>query len=299
MTGVGVLVHGFPADAGLGSIARRIEDLGYDSVWSGDHLLKTTDGLVACAAFAAATEHVTVGTAVYLPQLRGPVAVARMLATVAAAGAAGRFVFGVGAGGDVPAEFEVTGVDIHRRGALLDAFLDRARTLFEEDPTFVDHGALPTVWAGGRSPRALRRGLEHGEGFAPYLVTVEQFSALAEQVPAERAGFQLAPNLLIAIDTDEQTGSAAAAAARPFDLPPELVAKHVITGSPAACAARLAEYVEAGATHLILNLGVGPEAKDRQLAVMAEEIVPLLHATPESVPGRPVSAPERRTQHDG
>jgi alkanesulfonate monooxygenase SsuD/methylene tetrahydromethanopterin reductase-like flavin-dependent oxidoreductase (luciferase family) len=280
MTEVGVLVNGFPRTDSLGSIARAVEGLGFDSIWSGDHVLSTVDGLVACAAFAAATERIRIGTAVYLPHLRPAPAVARMLATVEAAGARGRFTFGVGVGGDVPAEFDVLGVDIRRRGALLDDSLDALHRFFEEDDSFLDHGAFPPVWTGGRSVAALRRGLRMGCGFAPYLVTLEQFRCLQADIPAdaEQRGFESAANLLVAVDTAFESGADAALRGRPFELSPELITKHVISGNPTECASRLNEYVMAGARHLIVNLAVAPDAKHEQLAVIAEEILPVLHA---------------------
>jgi alkanesulfonate monooxygenase SsuD/methylene tetrahydromethanopterin reductase-like flavin-dependent oxidoreductase (luciferase family) len=278
MTDVGVLVHGFPEGHSLPSIAREIEGAGFDSVWSGDHILSTVDGLVACAALGAATERIRVGTAVYLPHLRPVPAVARMLATLNAAGLGERFTFGVGVGGDVPAEFELLDVNVRRRGALLDATLEGLRHHFEADDDFVDHGTFPPVWTGGRSVPALRRGLREGCGFAPYLVTVEQFSALRSEIPAaaEQEGFELAVNLLVAVDSPSERGVVAAQRRRPYGLAPDLVAKHVISGSPAECVARIQEYVAAGARHVLLNLAVEADAKHRQLELIAQEMLPTL-----------------------
>lgn len=278
MTEVGVLVHGFPEGDSLPSIAREIEQAGFDSIWSGDHILSTVDGLVACAALGAATERIRVGTAVYLPHLRPVLAVARMLATVDASGLRERFTFGVGVGGDVPAEFELLDVNIRRRGALLDAALDGLRHLFEADGAFVDHGPFPPVWTGGRSIPALRRGLRAGCGFAPYLVTVDQFSALRSEIPAsaEGQGFELAVNLMVAVDTRTERGVDAAQRRRPYGLAPDLVAKHVISGSPSECVARIQEYVAAGARHVLLNLAVEADGKHGQVELIAQEVLPSL-----------------------
>jgi alkanesulfonate monooxygenase SsuD/methylene tetrahydromethanopterin reductase-like flavin-dependent oxidoreductase (luciferase family) len=215
---------------------------------------------------------------VYLPHLRPAVTVARMLATLNAAGLAGRFTFGAGVGGDIPAEFDAVGLDIARRGLALDLSLESIRACFEADAGFSDHGPFPPLWLGGRSIKALHRALRLGSGFAPYLVTLDQYRALRQEIPATavQAGFKTAVLLLIAVDTARSPGREAASRAKPFSLPPHLLDRHLITGPAPECARQLSAYAAAGVDHIILNLAVPPESKHEQLELIAQEVVPLL-----------------------
>lgn len=64
--------------------ARLAERLGFDSVWAGDSPVTRprADPLMVLAAVAAATERITLGTAVLLAGLRHPVLLAHQLATL-------------------------------------------------------------------------------------------------------------------------------------------------------------------------------------------------------------------------
>jgi alkanesulfonate monooxygenase SsuD/methylene tetrahydromethanopterin reductase-like flavin-dependent oxidoreductase (luciferase family) len=87
-------------------VARRVEELGLDSIWLYDHL-QTRDGnpdrVLECwtslAALARETAHVRLGQIVTCSLYRNPGLLAQMAATVDAA-SGGRVVVGVGAGWD-------------------------------------------------------------------------------------------------------------------------------------------------------------------------------------------------------
>jgi probable F420-dependent oxidoreductase len=88
---------------------RLIEELGFDVVTVPDHL---TDGLppplIACAAIAAASARVRIGTLVLNNDLRHPAVLAREAAMLAEL-SGGRFELGLGAG-YAKAEYERTGI---------------------------------------------------------------------------------------------------------------------------------------------------------------------------------------------
>src|SRR5579885_725037 len=114
--------------------AELAEALGYDSVWVGDHVLWYTpspDPAVVLGAIAARTSRVRIGTAVMLVALRPPVVVAKQAATLDYL-SGGRFVLGVGVGGENRREFENTGIDVHERGARLDESLQIIRALWTQ-----------------------------------------------------------------------------------------------------------------------------------------------------------------------
>ena len=91
----------------LRSVIAKIEALGIDHVCVGDHVTfkggRGYDGLVQSTAIGAVSTSIDVHTAVYLLPLRHPVPVARQVMSRAQL-TGGRFVFGVGLGGDDRAE---------------------------------------------------------------------------------------------------------------------------------------------------------------------------------------------------
>jgi alkanesulfonate monooxygenase SsuD/methylene tetrahydromethanopterin reductase-like flavin-dependent oxidoreductase (luciferase family) len=93
--------------AALSDFVACVEATGIDRVCVGDHVTfgggRGFDGLVHATALAVLSRRLVVETAVYLLPLRHPVPVARQVASLAAL-APGRLLFGVGLGGDDPAE---------------------------------------------------------------------------------------------------------------------------------------------------------------------------------------------------
>jgi alkanesulfonate monooxygenase SsuD/methylene tetrahydromethanopterin reductase-like flavin-dependent oxidoreductase (luciferase family) len=113
-----------------------LEQLGYDSVWSGEHLLyhgPTLDALVVLAAFAARSERLKVGSSVMLLPLRPPALVAKAAATLDIL-SGGRLILGVGVGGEYPPEFEALGIPITERGARADEALRILKLLWTGEP---------------------------------------------------------------------------------------------------------------------------------------------------------------------
>src|SRR5262249_19018990 len=92
----------------------EVEASGLDRIWGRDHVSSRGgqgyEGLLQTAVLSALTRTITVQTAVYLLPLRHPVPVARQVASIAEM-VPGRFVFGVGVGGDDRQEPANCGVD--------------------------------------------------------------------------------------------------------------------------------------------------------------------------------------------
>src|SRR5882762_10201762 len=82
--------------------AEQAEELGYDSLWAGDHIvfhIPRYEIFTTLAAVAARTRRVTIGPGVLLLCLRNPVHVAQAIATLEHL-SQGRLLFGVGVGGE-------------------------------------------------------------------------------------------------------------------------------------------------------------------------------------------------------
>ena len=83
--GSGQLVGGAPVPAVFRRIAVRAEELGYDSLWAGDHISfrnPILDVVVALSTFAAVTERITLGAGIVLLPLRHPSVVAKEFASL-------------------------------------------------------------------------------------------------------------------------------------------------------------------------------------------------------------------------
>src|SRR3954464_1461874 len=103
-------------------LARRAEDVGYDSIWVGDHLIyDLPDGSTrgpyeawtTLAAIAAVTERVEIGPLVASTGFHAPAMLAKLAATVDAV-SQGRLIMGLGAGWN-RREFDAFGFPYDRR----------------------------------------------------------------------------------------------------------------------------------------------------------------------------------------
>jgi len=172
--------------------ARRMEALGYDSLWASDHvvipysiasrypynptgdfpLAPTTsflEPLVALGLVAGVTERVRLGTTVLVLPHRHPVLAAKMLATLDHL-APGRVILGAGVGW-MKEEIELFGVPYERRGAWSDEAIRVMKACWRDERVSYRgvapkpaQGTIP-VWIGGHTPRALRRVAELGDGW--------------------------------------------------------------------------------------------------------------------------------------
>ena len=187
--------HELPgAAAGLRDYAAKVEAAGIDRLFTGDHVTfwggQGFDGLLTATALAVAAPRLTVQTAVYLLPLRHPVPVARQVATLARL-APGRLVFGVGLGGEDPAELRACGVDPATRGRRMDEALAVLRPLLAGAEVTLDGDffrldrvrILPAprppvpVVIGGRSDAALRRVGRYGDGWLGLWVSPARYAS--------------------------------------------------------------------------------------------------------------------------
>lgn len=177
---------------GRRAIVDLADDAGLDHLGFGDHVSFHTgagaDGILAAAGPLAISDRLSTNTAVYLLPLRHPMPVARQLADIGAM-APGRFVFGVGIGGEDPHEIETCGVDPRTRGRRMDEALEIVRQLLSGAAVDFDgeHFALenariapsPTVpipiIVGGRSDAAIRRAGRLGDGWFGIWVSADRY----------------------------------------------------------------------------------------------------------------------------
>jgi probable F420-dependent oxidoreductase len=280
--GSGQHVEGAPEPEFFRAVAQRAEAAGYDSIWAGDHISYRNpilDVTVALSTFAAVTERITIGAAIVLLPLRHPSLVAKAFSSLDFV-SGGRVVLGVGVGGEGPKDFEAVGVPVSERGARTDEAMRALRELFRGGPAsfagrfFAFEGVEiepapaqpggPPLWVGGRSEAALRRAGRLGDGWIPIWVSAERFGRSLPQVRrhAEEAGRNpeaIVPAVVLPAHVDDDGERARREILAHLSqryagrFEPHVVERYCLAGTPAECAARVREYVDAGARHLVFN----------------------------------------------
>jgi probable F420-dependent oxidoreductase len=289
----------------LVSLVELVDRCGYDSLWVGDHIsfaVPILDPLLQLAQAAVVSRRLTLGTSVYLLPLRHPATTAKQIATLDHL-TEGRFIFGVGIGGEFPQEYELAGVSRVERGPRLAESVSVLRKLWSGRP--VSHAGRfygpfsdvamqpppwqaggPPIWIAGRSDAALRRVGRIGEGYLSYVVTPDMYrtalakiAEAAEATGRELASFGTGHLLFVRLDeTYEQALDVAAATlsiryGMDFRKP---AARYCALGTPQQAVERIREFYAAGLRHLILDL-LGPyEQRHRQIEQFSAEAMPLL-----------------------
>lgn len=258
--------------ADIAAAAIHLERIGAETIWAGDHLAFHTpmlDSTIALATAAAVTSTSSIGTCVQLIALRNPAWAAKQIATLQAV-SRGRFVLGVGVGGENPAEWSAAGVPLRERGRRTDVVLGALPDLLGGHPTHLGHpydldvpallpaATMPPVWVGGRSDASMRRAARFGDGWLAMWVDERRVAAararldelaLAEGRPPARIG------MLVFLHVGGSTAERDAAGhfvGTQYRLPFEKVSRYVPVGDLDEVASHLAGLVEAGVDELVL-----------------------------------------------
>ena len=263
------------------ALARAAEQVGFDSLWVGDHLLYRDperapwDVWTLLAGLAAVTERVTLGPLVACTAFARPGVLARTAAAVDEL-SGGRLVLGLGSGWNED-EFRAFGVPYDRRvSRFVEAFEIIRRLLAGERVTFAgeferveDALLLPPpartvpLMIGANGPRMLATTLPHVDAwntwFDDFGNTPEGFAALSAAIgeAAERAGrdpaaIERSACVLVVLDR----------AAGERELPAGMPA---LEGTPEQVADGLRAFAQAGADEVILVASPITEASIRRL----------------------------------
>ena len=281
-----------------------VEETGMTTLAVGDHLAfaqPIDDSLMGLAMVATLSKKITIATSVYLLPLRHPGLVAKQTNTLARM-APGRFIFGVGVGGEFPGEFAFAGIPHSERGARLDEGIDVLRKLWRGEPVAHDGKFYqfpetqlqpppepvggPPIWVGGRSKAAFRRAAHRCDGWISYVVTPDQYRDGLDAIAREygQSGRDLktygtAHLLFVRLaDTYEQAFTDAnALLSKRYAMDFSRATKrYVALGSPQDVAAKLSEFHKAGVRHFEFDFLGTPEERIIQTRRFASEVRPLL-----------------------
>ena len=215
MTNVGICLLMTQHDFDIVGLARKVDELGFGSLWAPEHgvvpadfsvgasgaasgapsvyadgrINQIIDPLVFLAAAAAATKSVRLGTGICLVPERNPIRLAKEVATLDLV-SGGRFVFGIGAGW-LQGEAEVLGADFPRRWRQTREYVNAMKELWTS-PVSEFHGRWvdfppiicdpkpvqkphPPVMIGGELTRAAQRVADYGDGWLPRARTTSAY----------------------------------------------------------------------------------------------------------------------------
>ena len=272
-------------------MARTAEEVGFDSIWVGDHYLYRGDGLrergpweawTLLAALAAVTQRVLLGPLVACLNFHDPGALAKKASTVDEV-SSGRLILGVGAGWNRP-EFDAFGIPFDHRASRFEEAFDIARRLLDGERVTHEgrwhqvHDAIllppprrrPGLMVGSSGPRVLAATLPFVDTwntwYDGYGNTPEGFRAKRAEIDqaCERAGrdpasLDRSACLLVRLDrTDPER--------------PDAQGLTPLEGSPTEIGDRLAAMTEAGADEVILVCDPITEGSIRHLGEVVASV---------------------------
>lgn len=285
-------------------LVELVDRSGYDSLWVGDHIsfaVSILDPLLQLAQAAVVSRRLLLGTCVYLLPLRHPVPVAKQVSTLDHL-TEGRFIFGIGVGGEFPKEYEACGVPRDERGARLSEGIDIVRKLWTGEPVTHEgrfhsfsevpmrpparQAGGPPIWCGGRSDAALRRMGRKADGYVSYVVTPDMYRGALEKIAAaadasKRQLSRFGTGHLLFARIDDTYDKALDAASKSLSVRYAMdfrkaTQRYAALGKPEQVVEKIREFHAAGLRHVILDF-VGPyEQRDEQIAWFAKEAMPLL-----------------------
>jgi len=247
-------------------VALAAEELGYDSVWTTDHIIVPRadiepyghiyESVVTLAMVAAVTQRVRVGTSVIVLPMRNPVLFAKQVATIDAA-SGGRMIVGVGVGWNEP-EYKNLSANFKNRGKRLDEDITLLRALWSSESADF-HGKytqitdsifapLPTrkeipIWIGGNNEPSWKRAAALGDAWHTTGASPETVAAGVKYFREHKPARQLLISARLTVNLNP-------------NVPPTYeyrgAARRRVTGTDDDIRATLRDYATAGLQHAAL-----------------------------------------------
>ena len=285
----------------------RMEELGFESLWAWDHILLGTDPnfpihetLAILTAVAARTSKIKIGTGILVLPVRNPVILAKELATIDHV-SDGRLLVGAAVGW-YKREFDALGADFHKRGRLMEQYLEIINRLWTEDkvegsyPPYNLRGAVlypkpvqkprPPLLIGGYVDAVLRRAATKGDGWLTYYYTAESFARTWAKVRGYASEAGRDPDALVATnqlpicigrrETIEAPMKHWLQTEWDYAAWSESTMDSAIIGSVEECVAQLQAHIATGVDRIIF---VPYRYESEQLALLAGEVIPRLNST--------------------
>ncbi len=242
--------------------AKAAERLGFESIWTSDHVLlpaadsdrfgRIFEAVTALAVLAGHTQRVRLGlSALILPQ-RNPMIAAKQIATLDSL-SGGRTLLGLGVGWS-RGEFRNLGERFTDRGRRMDEYIQllkhlwvaggdepvhfKGRYVAFDSAVFAPPPAQPggpPIWIGGSSEAALRRAAAFGDGWHPSRVDPDEFRLGVERLTSLADGRKLTLSARLRLSFDGSDPDAQ------------------LLGEPAAITETLRAYQDAGLEYAVID----------------------------------------------
>lgn len=292
-------------------IAKRAEELKFDSVWARDHLVfrphvleESTPNFIETFITLAAVGTVTgltLGTSVAFPH-RHPLHLAQLYSNLEFM-ARGNVIAGVGMGSG-KREYEIAEIPFESRSDLFRETVEIMKGAWEGEGTY--HGEfysfddafqhpLPNkipVWGGGSSPASVKRAWELCEGWFPGRINMPSFRAgvkllrkLAKEEQKSIPSIGAIPITSIDLDRDRAMEKinldGLLNSTKDFWIKPESGAFKTVedlegvlmVGSPEDIVQEVVKFEEAGVNHLVFDLRQRFEEMENCMELISDEIL--------------------------
>ena len=249
----------------LADLARRVEELGYSTLWVGETTGR--DPFAQCAYLGAVTDTLRLASGIANVYHRHPGVMWQGANTVAEQTGC-RFTLGLGVSSPVLVS-KVRGLEYSKPLSYMRDYLDQIESCRY---TSVDPTSPPPIVLAALGPKMLELAAERTSGAHPYNVTADH-TAMAREIMGPEAGLYVEQKVMLT--TDAELARETSAQVLKFynrapgyrkawngmgfsddeidDLAPRFLDAIVAWGDVDAIEARLAEHAEAGATHVCIH----------------------------------------------
>ncbi len=297
----GVTYSERPDFTDLPAYARRVEDLGFASIWVTENISSGAPALecfTALSFMAAHTNKLMLGPSVMLLPVRNPILVAQTVASLDIL-SGGRVVLGVGVG-EVTPDLAAHGVDFRERASRSNEALEIIKRLWTEDSvTFhgkhfdMDNYQLiprpvqkphPRIHVGGGAATVVRRAGRFADSLIPVSKTPAEARAMFESAEQTARDSGRDPStmtrvmhlfLCFANSSEQAAGIASGVFTRRYNsqtnVPPD--APHLL-GTADRIRDTVQSFIDVGVTEFVLNVVCPPEEGIGQAARFAQEVMP-------------------------
>jgi alkanesulfonate monooxygenase SsuD/methylene tetrahydromethanopterin reductase-like flavin-dependent oxidoreductase (luciferase family) len=290
---------------------QRAEELGFDSLWLGDHFFIQRAGgklepyheaWTTATALLMRTERVRVGPMVLSAGFRHPALLAHMAGALQEL-SEGRLILGVGTGNQ-PIEHAVFGLGFEGRVARLEEYLAILTALLNNEHITLDGRyyqvndarllmTVPKVpiWIAANGKRMLQLTARYAEGWngagasnsdgEPFVSRLAELHEACRAIGRDPGKIEVSSFLLAIVSPDVRHTASVVAQLQDLNggISPEAVHARYILGTPDQVIEGLRRHVAWGVTHLIVSLGGYPSSlwSDETLDLFAREVLPALH----------------------
>jgi len=287
------------------TIAKKAEQLGYDSIWVSDHLVSPSGrsyGLEAwtvLSALASSTHRIRLGTYVLCNQFRHPSLLAKMASTLDNI-SKGRLELGIGAGW-LRNEHTAFGFNWNKHSVRVErlrATIEITKQLWTKNRVSYNgkyfklkeatlepkpfQSPHPSVWIGGNSEAIKKLVAELGDGWIPVLPSPKQLADGVLQIKEKMKDLRREPDKLqvayggsgcaLIAEDENRVRKLAEPLIRAMEKPREKSA--CLIGTPEQCIQKIEQYQKAGAHKIVAGFYDFPSLKGMKL--FAKSVIPHL-----------------------